>query len=71
MKTLSEYRKFKRPFPRAACAPRCRAPRPRARAAGRGQDGGLGTGRRRGWGCSGRTAERCLQTDANVLSAAD
>jgi len=23
---------IKRPFPRAACAPRCRAPRPRARA---------------------------------------
>ena len=79
---LSEYRKFKRPFPLAACATRCRAPRPstrrrlpaarprhpvppgalprhpgapaasqpcrqQARAAGRGQDGGLGTGSRR------------------------
>ena len=44
--------------------------RPAPLAAGYGQDGGLGTGRRRGWGCSGRTAERSLQTDANVMSAA-
>ena len=39
---------------------------PQARAAGHGQDGGLGTGSRRGWGCSeglrGGTAANTMST---------
>ena len=78
---VTEYRKFKRPFPPPASPlPPCRPPapprrspaptprsrgrlphraarrgwRPQARAAGHGQDGSLGTGRVRCWGCRGR-----------------